>query len=159
MVTGLQSGDFVQCVITTSQCTPGEWNPVFPRITWQNLFSRTENIEEDAKYYKEISGLKVNTGKKNIEHGNSNVRRCKFLIFFICFKYQNLCQLIENILYLIILVTSKQFWDQVDEENISGLGEDFAYKHDFEMFSYSMENYLLKIGRRLKSWDEILIVL
>ena len=52
---------------------------------------------------------------------------------------------------LVILVTSKQFWDQVDEENISGLGEDFAYKHDFEMFSYSIENYLSKIGWRLDS--------
>ena len=42
-------------------------------------------------------------------------------------------------------VTSKQFWDQVNEENISELGEDFAYKHDFEMFGYSLENYLSKI--------------
>ena len=80
MVTGLQSGDCVQCVITTSQCTPGEWKSCFSQNSMTKLFNakRTENIEEDAKYYKEISGLKVNTGKKNIEHGNSNVRRCKF---------------------------------------------------------------------------------
>ena len=78
MVTGLQSGDVVLCVITTSQCTQGEWNPVFPKFIFNA--KRTENIEEDAKFYKEISGLKVNaSGKKNIEHGNSNVRRCKFL--------------------------------------------------------------------------------
>ena len=41
--------------------------------------NRTENIEEDAKYYKEISGLNVKAREKNIEHGNSNLRRCKFL--------------------------------------------------------------------------------
>ena len=58
-------------------------------------------------------------------------------------------KIIENILYAVILVTSKQFWDQIDEENISGLGEDFAYKYDFEMFSYSLENYLSNIGWKL----------
>ena len=51
--------------------------------------------------------------------------------------------------YTVILVTPKQFWDQIDEENISRLVEDFAYKYDFEMFSYSLENYLSKIGSLL----------
>ena len=126
-------------------------NPVFPKFIFNA--KRTENIEEDANYYKEISGLKVNaSGKKNIEHGNSNVRKCKFFQNnFLLYQISEFIQFNKIFLHLVILVTSKQFWDQVDEENISRLREDFAYRHDFEMFSYSIENYLSKIGWRLDS--------
>ena len=49
-------------------------------------------------------------------------------------------------LQIYILVSSKEFWSQVDRENISNLAAQFAYKHDFEMFDYSIEEYLKKIG-------------
>ena len=39
-------------------------------------------------------------------------------------------------------VTSKQFWDQVEEHNIKQLEAAYAYKHDFEMFGYSVQEYL-----------------
>ena len=45
------------------------------------------------------------------------------------------------------LVTSKEFWDQVDEDKILELGEDYAYKHDFELFGYSIKEYLTSIGK------------
>ena len=41
---------------------------------------RTENIEEDAKYYKDISDLKLKSSNNHIEHGNSNIRKCKFYL-------------------------------------------------------------------------------
>ena len=44
-----------------------------------------------------------------------------------------------------ILVSSKEFWSQVDRENISNLAAQFAYKHDFEMFDYSIKEYLQKL--------------
>ena len=42
----------------------------------------------------------------------------------------------------IFSVTSKQFWDQVEEHNIKQLEAAYAYKHDFEMFGYSVQEYL-----------------
>ena len=44
-------------------------------LGWK-LQYRTDNIEEDTKYYKKISGL--NDGNKEVEHGNSHPRKCKF---------------------------------------------------------------------------------
>ena len=48
-------------------------------------------------------------------------------------------------LQIYILVSSKEFWSQVDKENISNLAAQFAYKHDFEMFDYSIKEYLQKL--------------
>ena len=49
-------------------------------------------------------------------------------------------------------VTSKQFWDQVEEENIKLMEAAFAYKHDFQLFGYSAKDYLGKIGKHIGSW-------
>ena len=44
------------------------------------FFFRTENIAEDEKYYKSVSGLNDRTGQDVIEHGNSSPRKCKFIL-------------------------------------------------------------------------------
>ena len=48
----------------------------------------------------------------------------------------------KNFMYL---VTSKEFWSQVERSKIYKLAAQFAYKHDFEMFDYSIEEYLKRI--------------
>ena len=101
-------------------------------------FFRTENIAEDEKYYKSISGLQDRTGQDEIEHGNSSPRKCKFH------------QVLTILLFCLIshfLVSSKEFWEQVDTDKIFELGKEYAYKHDFELFGYSIEDYLAKIGK------------
>ena len=45
-----------------------------------------------------------------------------------------------------VLVSSKEFWEQVDVDKILELSEEYAYKHDFELFGYSIKEYLSKIG-------------
>ena len=39
---------------------------------------RTENIAEDERFYKAISGLDDKTGQETIEHGNASPRKCEF---------------------------------------------------------------------------------
>ena len=48
-------------------------------LSWK-LQYRTDNIEEDTKYYKKISGLNNKSGNKEVEHGNSHPRKCKFYL-------------------------------------------------------------------------------
>ena len=55
-------------------------------------------------------------------------------------------------------VTSKQFWDQVAEENIVMMEAAFAYKHDFQLFGYSAKDYLSKIGKHIGSWISVKIM-
>ena len=100
---------------------------------------RTDNIEEDTKYYKKISGLNDKSGNKDVEHGNSHIRKCKFFLFP---RSYHLPQLFW-------LVTSQQFWEQVDQKNIVGLGEEYAYKHDLKLFDYSIEAYLERLDVNL----------
>lgn len=82
------------------------------------VYARTENIAEDEKYYKSISGLHYRTDEDVIEHGNSSPRK----------------------------FSSREFWEQVDSDKILELSKEYAYKHDFELFGYSIKEYLSKIG-------------
>ena len=98
-------------------------------------FYRTENIFEDEKYYKTITGLDDKTGMKDsIDHGNISPRKCKNFFFKVWISWTEIIQ--------ILLVSSKQFWDQVEKENILQIQAPYAYKHDFELFGYSLEDYL-----------------
>ena len=42
------------------------------------MLLRTENIAEDERFYKAISGLDDKTGQETIEHGNASPRKCEF---------------------------------------------------------------------------------
>ena len=42
------------------------------------MLRRTENIAEDERFYKAISGLDDKTGQETIEHGNASPRKCEF---------------------------------------------------------------------------------
>ena len=42
------------------------------------MLLRTENIAEDERFYKTISGLDDQTGQETIEHGNASPRKCEF---------------------------------------------------------------------------------
>ena len=42
------------------------------------MLLRTENIAEDERFYKAISGLDDQTGQETIEHGNASPRKCEF---------------------------------------------------------------------------------
>ena len=44
-----------------------------------------------------------------------------------------------------ISVTSSEFWKQVKHSSIEELGATYAYKHDLELFGYSINEYLKKI--------------
>ena len=48
-------------------------------------------------------------------------------------------------IYYFISVTSLEFWKQVKRKNIDELEATYAYKHDFELFGYSIKDYLKKI--------------
>ena len=41
------------------------------------MLLRTENIAEDERFYKAISGLDDKTGQETIEHGNASPRKCE----------------------------------------------------------------------------------
>ena len=105
-------------------------------------FFRTENIAEDEKYYKSISGLHDRTGEDVIEHGNSSPRKCKLTLFYKCMYYLYYL----SFMYPNVLVSSKEFWEQVEVDKIHELSKEYAYKHDFELFGYSIKEYLSKIG-------------
>ena len=49
------------------------------------------------------------------------------------------------------LVEAKEFWENIEPELIEKLGEGFAYKYDLEMFDYSIEEYLGRIGVEFQS--------
>ena len=103
------------------------------------MLLRTENIAEDERFYKAISGLDDKTGQETIEHGNASPRKCEFK------------PLLGSLLRFDISVTSKQFWDQVEVENIVMMEAAFAYKHDFQLFGYSAKDYLSNIGKHIGS--------
>ena len=44
---------------------------------------------------------------------------------------------------------SKQFWEQVDQENIVGPGKENVYKHDLKLFDYSIDEYLESIDENM----------
>jgi len=43
-------------------------------------------------------------------------------------------------------IVGKNFWSQVERQNIFRLGKDSAFKYDLEMFGYSIHDYLTDIG-------------
>ena len=47
--------------------------------------------------------------------------------------------------------TEKKFWSEVDKELILQLEEPWAYLNDFQMFDYSILEYMQNIG--LESWQ------
>ena len=47
--------------------------------------------------------------------------------------------------------TEKKFWSEVDKELILKLEEPWAYLNDFQMFDYSILEYMQNIG--LESWQ------
>ena len=47
--------------------------------------------------------------------------------------------------------TEKKFWSEVDKELIVKLEEPWAYQNDFQMFDYSILEYMQNIG--LESWQ------
>ena len=49
------------------------------------------------------------------------------------------------------LVEAKEFWENIEPELIEKLGEGFSYKYDLEMFEYSIEEYLGRIGVEFQS--------
>ena len=46
-------------------------------------------------------------------------------------------------------IVGKNFWSQVEQQNIFRLGQDSAFKYDLEMFGYSIQDYLTDIGIHL----------
>ena len=44
---------------------------------------------------------------------------------------------------------SKQFWEQVDQENIVGPGKESVYKHNLKLFDYSIDEYLESIDENM----------
>ena len=48
------------------------------------MLLRTENIAEDERFYKAISGLDDKTGQETIEHGNASPRKCELNIKPFC---------------------------------------------------------------------------
>ena len=81
-----------------------------------SVYARMENMEEDIKYFKLLAN--VEDKKSNLSPVNTVSRK----------------------------VDAKEFWSQVDMKYINMLAEPFAYKYDFEMFGYSLQEYIDKIG-------------
>ena len=76
-------------------------------------------MEEDAKFYKLLAN--VDDKKKNINKTNSAPK----------------------------LVDAKEFWSKVDIKYVKKLAKPFAYKYDFELFGYSIQEYAEKVGINL----------
>ena len=58
-----------------TSCHPYKFERI---ILIKYIFYRAENISEDEKYYKTITGLDDKTGMKDsIDHGNISPRKCK----------------------------------------------------------------------------------
>jgi len=120
--TSITPNEFVRFVLNdlkTKKNVNGHWAPIWKLcpvcLLKFTVYARAENISEDEKYYKAITGLDDKTGMKDsIDHGNISPRK----------------------------FSSKQFWDQVEKENILQIKAPYAYKHDFELFGYSLEEYL-----------------
>ena len=47
------------------------------------------------------------------------------------------------------LINAYKFWGQVEEKYIKMLAEHYAYKYDFELFGYSIQQYADDIGLEL----------
>ena len=89
-----------------------------------------EMMEEDAKQFKELSNLEEDSSV--LAPTNHEPK----------------------------LVEAKEFWESIEPELIEKLGDDFAYKYDLEMFDYSIEEYLERIGvefhsKKLQMWIEL----
>ena len=42
--------------------------------------------------------------------------------------------------------TEKKFWDQIDSELIVELNQDWSYKHDLNLFNFSIMDYLSNLS-------------
>ena len=86
------------------------------------VFAREETMQADLELFKSLAGLHDKqpfTSKSNSYNVYPSER--------------------ENIV-------GKNFWSQVERQNIFRLGKDSAFKYDLEMFGYSIHDYLTDIG-------------
>ena len=120
----------------------GHWSPIWRLcpvcLLDFSVYARAENILEDEKYYKKLSKLedKTLTEGDGIDHGNERkINKCELQVAISSL----------TTIYYFISVTSLEFWKQVKRKNIDELEATYAYKHDFELFGYSIKDYLKKI--------------
>ena len=78
-----------------------------------------EKMEEDGKFFKLLAN--VDGEKRKIKRTNSEPKA----------------------------IDAYNFWEQVEEKYIKMLAEHYAYKYDFELFGYSIQQYADDIGLEL----------
>ena len=100
------------------------------------MYARVEDLHEDSLYFLLRAGLlgRVDQGKKlNSKHAATNTEQ----------RWRADTHADQTVL---IIYLYSSFWRSVDPALIPSLDEDWSYKSDFEMFNYSVAQYVQTLG-------------